>query len=385
MPTHGSWIDHFPDNFTYSNATLVTKGMAPYGAVALDEIDRIGEKLKLRPNDKDAWWQEWSAMAEKLERHADAAAADGRNFTAGNYYIRAGNYYFTADRPVPPSDLKFDLYRKALRCFHAGFERRYPKMEQVDVPYEGSALAAYYLPSETGTGRLPTMVIFDGLDNCKEMSVLFAGLEFTKRGYNVLAIDGPGQGESLRLRKIHSRYDYDIAGTAAYNYIVSRPDVDPKRVGVMAYSFGGYYAPRIAAFEHRYAACVVLGALAWDVHAKQLERKRLIESSPEKTSQSPFQLPWVMGKKDMNEAVELMKKFTLKDCAKQIQCPFLVTHGAKDRLASIDDAQKLYDAVGSKIKNIKIFDVDEGGAEHCHVDNRQVGIDYVGDWLAKHL
>mgnify|MGYP003337307004 CR=1 FL=1 len=385
MATHGSWIDHFPDNFTYSNATLVTKGMAPYGAVALDEIDRIGEKLKARPNDKDAWWQEWSAMAERLERHADAAAADGRNFTAGNYYIRAGNYYFTADRPVPPSDLKFDLYRKALRCFHAGFERRYPKMEFVDVPYEDTALAAYYLPAETGAGRLPTMVVFDGLDNCKEMSVLFAGLEFTKRGYNVLAIDGPGQGESLRLRKIHSRYDYEIAGTAAYNYIVSRPNVDPKRVGVMAYSFGGYYAPRIAAFEHRYAACVVLGALAWDVHAKQLERKRLIESSPKTTSQSPFQLPWVMGKKDMDEAVELMKKFTLKDCAKQIQCPFLVTHGAKDRLASIDDAQKLYDAVGSKVKNIKIFDVEEGGAEHCHVDNRQVGIDYVGDWLAKNL
>lgn len=385
MPTHGSWIDHFPEDFTRSNAMLVTKGMAPYGAVALDEIDRIGEKLKLRPNDKEAWWQEWSAMAEKIERQADQAASEGRNFTAGNYYIRAGNYYFTSDRTVPPSDLKFDLYRKALRCFHAGFERRYPKMERVDVPYEGTALAAYYLPSETGTGRQPTMVVFDGLDNCKEMSVLFAGLEFTKRGYNVLAIDGPGQGESLRLRKIHSRYDYDIAGTAAYNYIVSRPDVDPKRVGVMAYSFGGYYAPRIAAFEHRYAACVVLGALAWDVHAKQLERKRLIESSPKATSQSPFQLPWVMGKKDMEEAVELMKKFTLKDCAKQIQCPFLVTHGAKDRLASIGDAQKLYDAVGSKIKNIKIFDVDEGGAEHCHVDNRQVGIDYVGDWLAKHL
>ena len=158
-----------------------------------------------------------------------------------------------------------------------------------------------------------------------------------------------------------------------------------RSVGVMAYSFGGYYAPRIAAFEQRYAACVVLGALAWDVHAKQVERKRLIESSPKTTSQSPFQLPWVMGKKDMEEAVELMKKFTLKDCAKQIQCPFLVTHGAKDRLASIDDAQKLYDAVGSKVKNIKIFDVEEGGAEHCHVDNRQVGIDYVGDWLAKNL
>jgi dipeptidyl aminopeptidase/acylaminoacyl peptidase len=385
MATHGNWIDHFHDNFTYSNATLVTKGMAPYGAVALEEIDRIGEKLKQRPDDKDAWWQEWSAMAARIERHADTAASEGRQFTAGNYYIRAGNYYFTADRPVPPGDLKFDLYRKALRCFHAGFERRYPQMEQVDVPFEGGALPAYFMPAEGTSGRAPTVVVFDGLDNCKEMSVLFAGLEFTKRGFHVLAIDGPGQGEALRLRKIHSRYDYDVAGTAAYDYIAARHEVDPKRVAVMAYSFGGYYAPRIAAFEHRYAACVVLGALAWNVHAKQLERKRLFDSDPKKTSQSPFQLPWVLGVKDMDAAIEAVKRFTLVDCAKQITCPFLVTHGANDRLATPDDARKLYAAVSSKKKDIKIFTADEGGAEHCHVDNRQVGIDYVGDWLAANL
>ena len=76
MPAHGNWIDHFPDNFTWSNATLVTKGMAPYGAVALEEIDRIGAKMQQRRDDQDVWWQEWSAMAAQLEQHADAAAAD---------------------------------------------------------------------------------------------------------------------------------------------------------------------------------------------------------------------------------------------------------------------------------------------------------------------
>ena len=385
MTTHGNWIDHFHDNFTWSNAMLVTKGMAPYGAVALGEIDDIAERLKQRADDKDAWWQEWSAMARRIEQHADTAAAEGRQMTAGNYYIRAGNYYFTADRPVPPSDLKLDLYRKALHCFHAGFERRYPHMERIEVPYEGAALPAYFLPAAGVSGRAPTMVVFDGLDNCKEMSVLFAGLEFARRGFHTLAIDGPGQGEALRLRKIHSRYDYDLAGTAAYDYVATRPDVDAKRVGVMAYSFGGYYAPRIAAFEHRYAACVVLGALAWDVHAKQLERKRLLESDPKKTSQSPFQLPWVLGVKDMDAAIEEVKRFTLANCAGQITCPFLVTHGANDRLATPDDAQKLYAAVGSKNKTIKIFTADEGGAEHCHVDNRQVGVDYVADWITANL
>ncbi len=385
MATHGSWIDHFSDNFTWSNATLVCKGMAPWGAVALEEIDRIGERLNARAGDPEAWWQEWSAMAARLEQTADAAVAEGRQLTAGNYYIRAGNYYFTGERMVPPGEQKVGLYRKALRCFHAGIERRYSNIERIDVPYEGTALAAYFMRAPGVSGRAPTVVVFDGLDNCKEMSVLFAGLEFAKRGMHTLAIDGPGQGESLRLRKIHSRYDYEVAGTAAYNYVAAQPEVDPKRVGLMAYSFGGYYAPRIAAFEQRYAACVVFGAVAWDIHAKQLERKRLLESDPKKTSQSPFQLPWVLGVKDMEEAIETVKRFTLVDVAGQITCPFLVTHGANDRLATPEDAQKLYAAVGSKNKTIKIFTVDEGAAEHCHVDNRQVGIDYVADWLTATL
>ena len=35
MSLSKSWIDEFPGNFMWSNATLVTKGMARYGAVAL--------------------------------------------------------------------------------------------------------------------------------------------------------------------------------------------------------------------------------------------------------------------------------------------------------------------------------------------------------------
>ena len=62
------------------------------------------------------------------------------------------------------------------------------------------------------------------MDNCKEMSVIYAGIEFAKRGIHTLSIDGPGQGETQRLRNIHSRYDYEVAGTAAYEYVAARSD-----------------------------------------------------------------------------------------------------------------------------------------------------------------
>src|SRR5216683_492295 len=54
--SQGTWIDHFPGNFMWSNATLVCKGMAPYGAVAIGEIDGICERLAARGmGDPDAW------------------------------------------------------------------------------------------------------------------------------------------------------------------------------------------------------------------------------------------------------------------------------------------------------------------------------------------
>jgi len=258
-----SWAVHFPGNLRWSNAMQIVKGMVPYAAVAMDEVERVGRRLEARAAEADldrVWREEWAAMADRIAGVADTAAAEGRPITAGHHYMRAGNYYYNAERFIPPGAEKMAMYRKALRAYHAAMERLYPEIERVEVPYEGTSLPAYFVRG-AGSGRRPTVVLFDGMDNAKEMSVIFAGLDFAKRGINTLAIDGPGQAEALRLRNIHGRHDYEVAGTAAYDYVASRPEVDPKRVAVMGYSFGGYHAPRIAAFEKRYAAAVAFGAI----------------------------------------------------------------------------------------------------------------------------
>jgi len=381
-----AWTDPFPGNFMWSNATLVCRAMAPYGAVALGEIERVCERLAARgPADPDAWWQQWCAMAEKNERLADAAAAEGRDATAGRRYLRAGNYYYTGERFVPPGERKLAIYRQALRCYREGLALRHPEIEPVEVPYEGQSLPAYFMRSENALGRAPTVVLFDGMDNCKEMSVLFAGLEFAKRGFHTLAIDGPGQGETLRLRKLHARHDYEAAGTAAYEFVAARRDVDARRVAIMGYSFGGYYAPRIAAFEHRYAACVCLGALHWDLHAWQARIKAQLKDDPKKSAQSNFQFQWILGLSDSDEALERAKLFSLAGVAERIECPVLITHGEDDRVVPVDAAHKLFAALRTGKKKLRIFTADEGGAEHCQVDDRQHGIDFIADWLSEVL
>ena len=401
MLTRGFWIDHFPGNFLWSNAALACKGMAPYGVVAMDEIDRIAERLKTRQGEPQAWQEEWCAMAAQVEKTADNATALGNDRTAGNYYLRAGNYYYTGERFIPPGEVKAAVGRKAYRCFQAGLSRSYSNLEFVEVPYqdpawngvtppEGDArrdttLPALFMKAPGVSSRAPTVVIFNGMDNCKEMSVIFAGLEFAKRGMHTLAIDGPGQGETLRFRGIPSRYDYEVPGKAAYDYVAQRADVDPARVVIMGYSFGGYYAGRIAAFEQRYAAGVAMTALHWDLAAWQIRIKEKAQAEGNKVAQSNFQFQWVVGAADADAGIEVAKRFTLKDVAQQITMPFLVTHGANDRVVPAENAQKLFDAIGSKRKTLRVFTAEDGGAEHAHVDNRQVGVDFVADWIAANL
>ena len=365
----------------------IVKGMTPYGAVAMEEVDRIGRRLEARAGEADldhAWQEEWSAMADRLADVADKAAAQGRQITAGNNYMRAGNYYYSAERFIPPGPDKMAMYRKALRCYQAAMERLHPEIERVEVPYENASLPAYFVKGH-GSGRRPTVVLFDGMDNAKEMSVIFAGLDFAARGINTLAIDGPGQAETLRLRNIPSRHDYEVPGSAAYDYVASRGEVDPKRVAVMGYSFGGYHAPRIVAFDKRYAAAVAFGAMHWSIYEWVAGNKARLAVDPRTSSTSIFQFRWVVGAPDNATALEWAKKFTLEGVAERIECAFLVLHGENDRIVPLAEAQKLYERVGSKRKHIKIFTAEEGGAEHCQVDNRQLGVDYIGDWLLENM
>ena len=382
MSYSGTWITPFPGNFVWSNAALVTKGMAPYGAVALGEIDEVCERLQGRQQEPDAWQEEWCRMGARLEKVGDRAEAAGHRMSAGNAYLRAGMYYFTGERFMYPGEAKREVGRKSIELQTKGLLRRYPNLERVEVPFEGTSLPALFMKAPGASERAPTVVVFDGMDNCKEMSVLFNGLEFAARGWNTLAIDGPGQGESLRLREMYARHDYETAGTAAYDYVASRPEVDSGKVVVMGYSFGGYYAGRVAAFEKRYAAGVAFAALHWDLAAWQREIKRRHEIDPKNTAQSQFHFRWIMGHIDDGDAaIEKAERFSLRDLAAKIEMPFLIVHAEEDKVVPVASAQKLYEALGSKRKHLKILTAEDGSVYHAQADNRQVGVDYIADWI----
>jgi dipeptidyl aminopeptidase/acylaminoacyl peptidase len=175
-----------------------------------------------------------------------------------------------------------------------------------------------------------------------------------------------------------------VPARAAYEYVARRDDVDAKRVAVMGISMGGYLAPRAAAMEPRFAACVAWGG-HFDYHEAWVRRRREMESGGTRVSAPHFHLLWVLGVPDMDAAMEKLKGYTLAGVAEKISCPFLVVHGEHDSIVPVDYARRLYQAVGSRNKTLKIFTAEEGGAEHCQGDNRVLGANYVADWLADNL
>lgn len=336
--------------------------------------------------DNDKWFSEWKALACEVESLAVEEENKKHFRTAGGAFFRAATYYYLAEVFISPEDpRKFESYKKVMNCFQRGAFYRYPGLEKVDIPYEKSSLAGYFFPGRdfTSNKRSRTMVFFDGLDNCKEIITHYAS-ELVARGINCLVVDGPGQGESLRIRKIPSRFDYEVPATCAFEYVAQRPEVDTSRIGLMARSMGGYYAPRAVAFERRYRICVAWGA-HFDYYGVWLKRRKVMENGGTTTSSPHFQLPWVMGKKSMDEAMTKLKDYTLEGIAQEIRCPLLIVHGENDIIVPVEMAHALYRAAGTNDKTLKIFTTEETGSEHCGDDNQTKTISFIADWVSDHL
>ena len=52
---------------------------------------------------------------------------------------------------------------------------------------------------------------------------------------------------------------------------------------------------------------------------------------------------------------------------------------------SMEDAQKLFDAIGSKDKTFRVFTEEEGGAQHCQRDYLTLGVAEMWNWFEDKL
>ena len=192
-----------------------------------------------------------------------------------------------------------------------------------------------------------------------------------------------GVGEALRLQGLTGMPETERPATASLEYLLTREDIDPARIGIIAPSAGGYHAVRSAALEPRFACCVAWTGV-WDWGG--LFEKRLRGALAQSVHFHLEHAEWVYGAQGVDGVVNVVRHMNLEGIAEKIRCPLLITHGENDRQTPVAEAHKvLAAAVNSPQRELRVFTLAEGASEHCHSDNQTPGTDYMADWVARIL
>lgn len=381
-------FEYFPNNYTWSLAVMSALNRGGQ----ISEIDEACRPLREAAgikalggdqNAQRAWFESWMKLAERIEALGQVDELAQHGLSAGRKYLRAGIYYLLAERmPSHKDPRRLDAYKRGVAVYNKGLMLRQEPVEFVDIPFGQHRLPAIFM-KVPGKGKAPCIVHFDGLDVTKEIIYAAIGEEFRRRGVSLLIVDHPGAGAALRLLGLPSGPETEVAAGASIDYLEGRSDVDPSRIGMMALSLGGYYAPRAAAFEKRFKCCVAWGAI-YDYGQTVADR---VGGHGEPSVPGYVEhINWVFGKKTIEETMEVVKQMTLKGVVEKITCPLLVIHGENDRQVPLWHAeQTVAEAVNSPDAELKVNRLADGGAEHCGADNSTIVVDYMTDWVADRL
>ena len=377
---------YFPRDYRWSHGLLIALNAAPWGGAEIGEVHRIGLTLRGKEGDDRAWFEAWAAAAGAVETAGRERAAAGHDRSAAAYLLRAANYLHVGERFLQPkSAAGLAAYRRGVACFKDAARRLgRPRIETVEVPYEGTSLPALLVHAEPvagAAGPAPALIFFDGFDVTKAIPYFKGIPELAARGIACLIVDGPGNGESIRFRNLPLHHETERYATPAYEYLAGRADIDAKRIGVMALSLGGYYAPRAAAFEPRFACCIAWGA-QWDYWQTWHDRFEKLARRATPSLSVPWQhLLWVFNVDSREAAMQRLEGFRLDGVVQRIACPFLLVHGAGDEQIPLALAERCFEAVGSRHKTFRVFTREEGGYHQCQIDNVSIGIAAMWDWL----
>lgn len=394
---------HFKDP-QYSFQLLRALGGAPLGYSDIGECLKTAYRIK--EGDEDSWYREWKRTARQVRSQGDRFLKDGDTISARECYFRASNYFRNAEfflrkkqgslRAYAAWRASRDVFRRAIRYLDR------PVVTVINIPYEGTRLPGYLCLVDDSGKKRPLLIIHSGFDGTAE-EVYFNGLGAIARGINVLVFEGPGQGGVIREQRIPFRPDWEKVVTPVVDYAVKLPTTDPERIALMGISFGGYLAPRAAAYEPRIKACIANGGV-YDFHAAIVRKMpagtaaalddpaaahEIDRAIYQQMKQDPG-LRWSMGNgmlvfgaSSPSRFINMTRPYSIKGIAQQIKCRMLVVDSEGDRDLP-GQAKLLYDALRCP-KTFMRFTREEGAEEHCQMGAAMISSERIYNWLVKVL
>lgn len=268
--------------------------------------------------------REFSRGAARREQQARQAEEAGHQLEARDHYYIASCFYTNAMWAIyedgNPDRIHWQERKRA--CYDKFIRYAGRPIERVELAYQGKKIHAilHLPPNRQSDEKVPCVMYIPGMDGVKEDNPA-SGDPFLERGFAVLAIDGPGQGETREGGLCCTASNYADAGRLACDYLVKRPEIDASRLGVMGSSMGSYWAPRVVAEEQRFKACAVSG-----VCMEPGQYAIFNMSSP------TFKLNYMYMSGYDDEAAfdEFAKTLSLEGITSKISCPSMVVAGEDD-------------------------------------------------------
>jgi fermentation-respiration switch protein FrsA (DUF1100 family) len=282
----------------------------------------------------------FEALAAGREAKAKEAEQNGNKEAAAEHYYLAANYWASAMWTIDEiNDQILMQNSKKLENFKKWMAVADHKIEWVEIPYRGKTLPAiFHLPPNYQPGsKVPMIVVVSGMDGFKERSVALKDDRFLKRGYAVLAFEGPGYWEPP-LRGIY----VDVPGWAecgklVADWIAKRPELDVTKIGMTGVSFGSFFSAIMMSGDQRYKACAITGT-CYEPGGETIFNR----ASP--TFKKRFM--FMSGFTNEHEFDEFAKTIDWNGYAQKIKAPYFVGAGEFDQLCPLEYTDAFVKALG---------------------------------------
>jgi dipeptidyl aminopeptidase/acylaminoacyl peptidase len=248
-------------------------------------------------------------------------------------YRRTIEYYRKATSILSPADLGLNHEEITLKTT------------------EGIPLSCWLIRPR-GASRA-TILYLHGVSECKIAGLPAAQL-LAEHGFNIFLYDARRHGESGGAYCTYGFYEKHDP-TTIINYLESRPDLRPGKIGAFGTSMGAAVALQAAALDHRIAAVVAESGFASLRTVFDDYQKRMIR------------LPWHYLRNIVIKRSELMAHFKANavsplDSVRQRHVPLLLVHGTADARIKTSYSEQLY-AAASPPKELLLIP----GARHDNV------------------
>jgi pimeloyl-ACP methyl ester carboxylesterase len=353
-----------------------------------DPAECAATAAQIVDGDASSWRQAWLRLAHEVAAQAATAQAIGDLPRARVTYLRACTYYRAAVFLMTPHDPAFrPTVQQMQTCFRHAAALSDPPIEPIAVSFHNQILSGYRWTVDTTGQPRPTLLVIGGIETFAEDCYFMIGPSGPRRGYNVLTVDLPGQGLTPDQGLVFgARMERPLQ--AAIDYAVGLPEVDPARLAVFGFSWGGHIVFKGGQHDPRITALVANPAMPNVFRAVLAQQQGHNRHDP--LARIVFdQIVWRMGlrisfnPRDIGRRIAKAYDYLVYGRAdpRKIPCPTLCLAGEGEAPITLQIARECIAQLPHPRSRLQIFTAAEGSEAHCQVDNLALPNGVMFDWL----